>query len=90
MTCRSLPPQLTIDGLIRLLHHIESDFASNGSEGDYYRSPILKTEDKENIIQCVNEMLALCYMLRCLLHWLQFCFYFSDIDFVCVYIYVVT
>ncbi|XP_025104308.1 centrosomal protein kizuna-like [Pomacea canaliculata] len=50
----SLPPQLTIDGLIRLLHHIESDFASNGPEGDYYRSPILKTEDKENIIQLAN------------------------------------
>ena len=51
---RSLLPELTVDGLIRLLHHIEADLDTAGQDAEYYGSPILDPEEKIDLIQSVK------------------------------------
>ncbi|XP_076441601.1 uncharacterized protein LOC143280800 [Babylonia areolata] len=50
----SLLPELTVDGLIRLLHHIEADLNSGKQGVEYYGSPILNPEEKIDLIQRAN------------------------------------
>ena len=43
-----------MDGLIRLLHHIEADLGTRGQDAEYYGSPILDAEEKMDLIQSVQ------------------------------------
>ena len=50
---RSLLPELTVDGLIRLLHHIEADLGTSAQDAEYYSSPMFDAEEKIDLIQSV-------------------------------------
>ena len=49
----SLLPELTVDGLIRLLHHIEAELGTSGQDAEYYSSPMFDAEEKIDLIQSV-------------------------------------
>ena len=49
----SLLPELTVDGLIRLLHHIEADLGTSAQDAEYYSSPMFDAEEKIDLIQSV-------------------------------------
>ena len=47
-------PELTVDGLIRLLHHIEADLGTSTQDAKYYSSPVFNEEEKTDLIQSVS------------------------------------
>nr|KAG5691632.1 hypothetical protein BaRGS_023803 [Batillaria attramentaria] len=51
MTMISLLPELTVDGLIHLLRHIEADLRTRKPGVEYYYTPIMDAEEKLDIIQ---------------------------------------
>ena len=42
-----------MDGLIRLLHHIEADLGTSAQDAKYYSSPVFNEEEKTDLIQSV-------------------------------------
>jgi hypothetical protein len=72
--CSSLLPELTVDGLIRLLHHIETDIDSGKPGAEYYTSPLVNTEEKIDLIQSVLHIFlceflnVYCYLLMLMKH----------------------
>ncbi|KAK7476228.1 hypothetical protein BaRGS_00032504, partial [Batillaria attramentaria] len=55
----SLLPELTVDGLIHLLRHIEADLRTRKPGVEYYYTPIMDAEEKLDIIQKANAGEAL-------------------------------